>query len=85
MRTIAHALRLTIVISLLQPAPEVWDLFDDTLLLTDGCGFSGTLVLICIITKHESVPQRLPEHMPRSIQTTAWLPLHCVLCDGVDP
>lgn len=37
MRTITHALRLNIVISLLQPAPEVYNLFDDTLLLTDGC------------------------------------------------
>jgi hypothetical protein len=37
MRTICHALRITTVISLLQPAPEVYNLFDDVLLLTDGC------------------------------------------------
>mmetsp|Transcript_4643 Transcript_4643/g.13342 ORF Transcript_4643/g.13342 Transcript_4643/m.13342 type:complete len:1521 (-) Transcript_4643:659-5221(-) len=36
LRTIAHALKLTVVISLLQPQPEVWDLFDETILLTDG-------------------------------------------------
>lgn len=33
---VAHSLRRTIVISLLQPPPEVFHLFDDVLLLTDG-------------------------------------------------
>lgn len=33
---IAHAMRRTFVISLLQPPPEVVQLFDDILLLTDG-------------------------------------------------
>ena len=37
LRVITHALRLTAVVSLLQPAPEVFYLFDDVLLLTDGC------------------------------------------------
>jgi hypothetical protein len=37
MRTISHALQLNTVIGLLQPAPEVYALFDDVLLLTDGC------------------------------------------------
>ena len=37
LRVITHALRLTTVVSLLQPAPEVFYLFDDVLLLTDGC------------------------------------------------
>lgn len=32
----SHALKLTTVISLLQPPPEVVQLFDDILLLTDG-------------------------------------------------
>lgn len=31
-----HALQRTIAISLLQPAPEVMELFDDLLLMTDG-------------------------------------------------
>ena len=37
LRVISHALQLTTVVSLLQPAPEVFQLFDDVLLLTDGC------------------------------------------------
>jgi ABC-type multidrug transport system ATPase subunit/ABC-type multidrug transport system permease subunit len=36
LRDTCHALNRTIVISLLQPAPEVINLFDDLLLLTDG-------------------------------------------------
>ena len=35
-RGVCHALERTFLISLLQPAPEVMDLFDDVLLLTDG-------------------------------------------------
>ena len=31
-----HNLQRTFLISLLQPAPEIIDLFDDLLLLTDG-------------------------------------------------
>ncbi len=37
LRVVTHAMRLTTVVSLLQPAPEVFALFDDVLLLTDGC------------------------------------------------
>lgn len=33
-------LHLTTMISLLQPPPEVFKLFDDCLLLTNGCGQS---------------------------------------------
>lgn len=36
LRDACHTLRRTIVVSLLQPAPEVMELFDDLLLLTDG-------------------------------------------------
>jgi ABC-type multidrug transport system ATPase subunit len=36
LRDTCHALNRTIIISLLQPAPEVINLFDDLLLLTDG-------------------------------------------------
>lgn len=36
LRNSCHALSRTIIISLLQPAPEVMQLFDDLLLLTDG-------------------------------------------------
>ena len=36
LRVICHALQLTTVVSLLQPSPEVFQLFDDVLLLTDG-------------------------------------------------
>ena len=37
LRVVTRAMRLTTVVSLLQPAPEVFALFDDVLLLTDGC------------------------------------------------
>lgn len=36
LRNACHAFERTVVISLLQPAPEVMELFDDLLLLTDG-------------------------------------------------
>ncbi|OQR98045.1 ATP-binding Cassette (ABC) Superfamily [Achlya hypogyna] len=35
-RTLAHKLSKTVVISLLQPPPEVFELFDDVLVLNDG-------------------------------------------------
>lgn len=35
-RSVVHNLQRTFLISLLQPAPEIIDLFDDLLLLTDG-------------------------------------------------
>lgn len=35
-RSVTHNLQRTFLISLLQPAPETIDLFDDLLLLTDG-------------------------------------------------
>ncbi|KDO26430.1 hypothetical protein SPRG_08233 [Saprolegnia parasitica CBS 223.65] len=35
-RTLAHTMRKTVVISLLQPPPEVFDLFDDILVLNEG-------------------------------------------------
>lgn len=36
LRNACHAFERTVVVSLLQPAPEVMELFDDLLLLTDG-------------------------------------------------
>jgi ABC-type multidrug transport system ATPase subunit len=36
LRTTTHYLHLTTLVSLLQPPPEVYNLFDDVLLLTDG-------------------------------------------------
>ncbi|EEF33324.1 ATP-binding cassette transporter, putative [Ricinus communis] len=36
MRQMAHIMDVTIVISLLQPAPETYDLFDDIILLSEG-------------------------------------------------
>lgn len=33
---IAHVMKSTIVVSLLQPAPETFDLFDDIILLSEG-------------------------------------------------
>ena len=36
MRDLCHLLGATVVIALLQPAPEVFDLFDDVLLLAEG-------------------------------------------------
>jgi ABC-type multidrug transport system ATPase subunit len=35
-RQITHILRFTVLISLLQPAPETYELFDDVLLLSGG-------------------------------------------------
>ena len=36
LRDLCHLLGSTVVIALLQPAPEVFDLFDDVLLLAEG-------------------------------------------------
>ena len=38
LRDVAHLLDFTIMVALLQPAPEVFDLFDDVLLLSEGRG-----------------------------------------------
>lgn len=37
LRNTTHHMYLTTLVSLLQPPPEVYNLFDDVLLLTDGC------------------------------------------------
>lgn len=58
LRVVTHAMRLTMVVSLLQPAPEVFALFDDILLLTDGCRLSASFIRvlaptpICIVARH---------------------------------
>ena len=36
LQQMAHGLDATILVSLLQPAPETFDLFDDVLLLSEG-------------------------------------------------
>lgn len=36
MRQMVHIMNVTIIISLLQPAPETFDLFDDIILLSEG-------------------------------------------------
>ena len=36
MRQMVHVMDVTMIISLLQPAPETYDLFDDIILLSDG-------------------------------------------------
>ena len=36
MQDSTHALLYTTVVALLQPAPEVYDLFDDVILLAEG-------------------------------------------------
>lgn len=46
---VTHALKLTTVVSLLQPPPEVYELFDDVMLLTSGQVFF-----------HGPVPEVLP-------------------------
>lgn len=38
LRQSVSALRSTAVISLLQPPPEVMGLFDDIIVMTEGCG-----------------------------------------------
>jgi ABC-type multidrug transport system ATPase subunit len=35
-RQITHIFRITVIISLLQPAPETYELFDDVILLSGG-------------------------------------------------
>jgi hypothetical protein len=40
LRDATHALRYTTAVALLQPAPEVYDLFDDVLLLAEGAALS---------------------------------------------
>lgn len=37
LRDICHAVKFTMVIALLQPSPETYDLFDDIMLLSSGC------------------------------------------------
>lgn len=62
LRSIAHSLRKTLIVSLLQPPPEVLGLFDDLMLLTDGrvlfhgpvteaLPFFGTLGFVCPVRK----------------------------------
>ena len=48
LRVVTHAMRATTVVSLLQPAPEVFALFDDVLLLTDGCDQPARVLPACI-------------------------------------
>ena len=36
MRQMVHIMDVTMVVSLLQPAPETFDLFDDIILLSEG-------------------------------------------------
>lgn len=38
LRHTAHLQRATICVALLQPAPEVFDLFDDLMVLAEGMG-----------------------------------------------
>lgn len=37
LRNTTHSLHLTTLVSLLQPSPEVYNLFDDVILLANGC------------------------------------------------
>jgi hypothetical protein len=75
MRTISHALRLTTVISLLQPAPEVYNLFDDVVLLTDGCAVRTN----CRGNRGALLPECAAVHQCRYLQTTAGEPVLNVL------
>ncbi|KAF8650092.1 hypothetical protein HU200_064066 [Digitaria exilis] len=65
LRQMAHLMDLTMVISLLQPAPETFELFDDILLLCEGqivyhgprqnvIGFFNTIGFICPSRKNEA-------------------------------
>ena len=48
LRDQTHALNYTTMVSLLQPAPESYDLFDDILLLAEGT--PGLLKTPCLVT-----------------------------------
>jgi ABC-type Mn2+/Zn2+ transport system ATPase subunit len=58
LRNATHHMHLTTLVSLLQPAPEVYNLFDDVLLLTDGCVLTSRLSLIPPTCSLSSDPQR---------------------------
>ncbi len=46
LRNITHHMNLTTLVSLLQPSPEVYNLFDDVLLLTDGCAHMSSAAFV---------------------------------------
>lgn len=59
LRDTAHSLHYTMLIALLQPAPETFDLFDDILLLSEGeccseisCSMCPCIVLIACHIAH---------------------------------
>ena len=43
LRHTTHYLHLTTLVSLLQPPPEVFFLFEDIILLSDGCAYSTAI------------------------------------------
>ena len=57
LRVICHALQLTTVVSLLQPSPEVFQLFDDVLLLTDGYAGREITKPTCFLTNKVTLQQ----------------------------
>lgn len=49
LRDVCHLLGATILVALLQPAPEVYDLFDDVMLLAEGGLFLPAHMLNCAL------------------------------------
>jgi ABC-type multidrug transport system ATPase subunit len=47
LRDLAHYQDYTIFVSLLQPAPETYDLFDDIMLLANGVYCSCSRIMVC--------------------------------------
>ncbi|KAE8701519.1 putative Suppressor of protein silencing 3 [Hibiscus syriacus] len=57
MKQMVHIMDVTMLISLLQPAPETYNLFDDIILLSEGKTNSSTGVEKMSLTQYVSVPK----------------------------
>ena len=80
-----HVLGLTTMIGLLQPPPEVYAIFDDVLLLTDGYSFfchlpCRSLPFLCSVCPSSALPflcSCLPFLCTAPLMLLSALPLHC--------
>ena len=74
-----HALRYTSAVALLQPAPEVYDLFDDVLLLAEGEGTVFCVTVSCLewLAKHGQLCNGDPSVCPRACALQVWLHSRC--------
>ncbi|CAA6672145.1 unnamed protein product [Spirodela intermedia] len=70
LRQIVHTLDVTMVISLLQPAPETFDLFDDIILLSEGKIVYQVHGFKC--PERKGIPEFLQEVTSRNDQEQYW-------------